>query len=402
MFYPVVFRPRYSHVLRAATLGLLAACSGTHPQRDHAAADPQEEGTVSIRNREQGLWGSQEPWKIVEDLQIGSVEGEGPASFGRIVDLAVDGMGRIWVADAQSNNIRVFDAGGGHVRSIGRKGGGPGEFTQIAGMDWHPNGTLWVLDGGNSRYTVLDTAGHLVETHPRAAGVTTTPWPGGFDARGNLYDLDAIPTANGGLAIGVVRHNDRRQPLDTIRLPEAKAEFFELVSPDGRHRDRATVPFTATQTWHLDRNRGEVWLASTADYRFTRQSFTGTPPRVVEREYTPVPITSEDVDQMLEYFQWFTNKGGKIDRSRIPDAKPAFVSMFTDDRDHLWVIPETSAEERPAFDVFDPEGRYLGRIHTASRLYSSPTPVVRGTYMYAVTESESGTAAVVRLRLEGR
>jgi NHL repeat len=64
-----------------------------------------------------------------------SADGEGPDVFRRIVDVALDPLGRVWVADAQMHEVRVFQPDGRHVRTLGRKGGGPAEFDGIAGMD---------------------------------------------------------------------------------------------------------------------------------------------------------------------------------------------------------------------------------------------------------------------------
>jgi hypothetical protein len=355
-----------------------------------------------VRNPEQGRWLGRQPWTAVEELRIGTADGGGPASFGNVVSLKVDPLGRTWVADAQASEIRVFDTEGRHVRSIGRKGGGPGEFNQISGMDWDRRGNLWVLDGVNSRYTVLDTAGRLMETKPRVAGITTTPWPGGFDRQGNLYDLAAVPAPGGAVTPALVRYDEALQPRDTLLIPDAPGEFFELVSPDGRSRNRVNVPFTPTQVWRLDPHTGDVWLATTGTFRFVRQRFSGDTAQVVEREHTPVRITSADMERMLDNFRWFTDKGGKLDRSRIPSTKPAFITMFVDDRDYLWVIPERGAGEDPAFDLFEPDGRYLGRMHTPVKIFSSPAPVVRGDYLYATSEDPSGAEVVVRLRINRR
>ena len=80
------------------------------------------------------------------EATIGSADGEGPAAFSRIVDVALDPMGRVWVADGLENEIRVFQPDGRYVRTIGQKGAGPKEFGLLGGMDWAPDGTLWVMD----------------------------------------------------------------------------------------------------------------------------------------------------------------------------------------------------------------------------------------------------------------
>jgi hypothetical protein len=319
--------------------------------------------------------------------------------FGQLVGLEVDPLGRLWVADAQAGEIRVFDASGHHVRTIGRKGGGPGEFAQLAGMDWAPDRTLWVVDGGNARYTLLDSAGHVVTTRQRTAAVTTIPWPGGFDAEGRLYDLVLLPASDGQVRHGVVRYGSDLQPQDTLQLPEPKVDYLELVSPNGRSRQRTNVPFSPYLVWGVDRE-GFVWSGVTDRYRLNRARFADDTVLVMELESAPVPITPAEMDAMMENYKWFTDQGGKIDRRKIPRVKPPFFSLFFDDRGRPWVIPAHADGEQAAFDVFEPSGRYLGRVTSPVEVLSAPAPVVQGNYLYGVTQDDLGVSSVVRLRIE--
>jgi hypothetical protein len=55
-----------------------------------------------------------------------------------------------------------------------------------------------------------------------------------------------------------------------------------------------------------------------------------------------------------------------------------------------------------SFDVFDPEGRYLGAVKAPSVVESSPIPVVRDDRMAYVTTNEPGAQFVVTARIRGR
>lgn len=52
--------------------------------------------------------------------------------------------------------------------------------------------------------------------------------------------------------------------------------------------------------------------------------------------------------------------------ARIPDVKPAFETFVVDDQGYLWVIRTSTTQDMSrrdvVFDVFDPEGRYLGAV----------------------------------------
>ncbi|HLL47323.1 MAG TPA: 6-bladed beta-propeller [Longimicrobiaceae bacterium] len=318
-----------------------------------------------------------------------------------VVGVVLDDLGRVWVADRQQQNIRVFDPRGTHVRTIGRKGSGPGEFRSVSGLTRMPNGNLLVLDFGNSRFSVYDTAGVLVTTYPRRTTVSISPWPGRFDRQGRLYDVESAGAANESRTNAVVRLDEAFQPTDTFRLPAFQMQYFEVSRKVDQNTDvtRVNVPFTPSQIWSID-PEGYVWVAVTDRYRLERYSFDGTVDRVVERRFTPVPVTAADRRRSLEGNYDFTRKGGRIDASRIPKTKPALNSLFFDHEGRMWVKPVRPEGENPVLDVFDPSGEYLGRVLAPERMVVGPGTAVRGDRMAALTMDEDGVQSVVVFRIE--
>lgn len=72
---------------------------------------------------------AQEAGDLEADLKeirgIGNEESAPPEYlFGRIVGIATNTNGHIYVADQQTRNVRVFDSDGRHTRTIGRRGPG--------------------------------------------------------------------------------------------------------------------------------------------------------------------------------------------------------------------------------------------------------------------------------------
>ena len=272
-----------------------------------------------VRNRPPGEWGTTDKWSLAEEVRIGDGADEGPSAFGRVVGVELDPMGRVWVADGLQHQIRVFAGDGRHVRSIGRKGAGPAEFQEIAGMDWGPDGNLWVLDAGNARFAVYDTTGKLVTTRSRTANVSLSPWTGGFDAQGRLYDLLNHRQQGQTSVTSLSRQDISSGAADTLKLPPFRQVFFgEVRRSEGTHTwvNQAPVPFTGHQVWALD-PRGYVWFASTDHYRMERLSPEGAPDRVIELEVRAIPVTRQDKERMLENYTWFEKQGGKLDPSLI-------------------------------------------------------------------------------------
>ncbi len=219
-------------------------------------------------------------------------------------------------------------------------------------MDWAPDGTLWMVDPNNNRISVIDTAGTYVTSHRMPGGIVISPWPGGFD-----------PGASGGFGLVLVRYDENLEPADTIQIPQRTGEgnFFELRSERGWMR--AGVPFSAGVTWQFVRRTPYIWFALTGEYRIYQRTIDGDTVRVISRDFDPLPVTGEDIDSAIVGLEWFTRQGGKVDHSKFPDTKPAIRRFSVDDVGRLFVVPVTSTELTDrVLDVFDEEGRYLGRL----------------------------------------
>lgn len=378
----------------------LAAC----PSADSAPAwegsiDTLPSGTVVVTNPARGLWDSAATWRVVEELRIGSVDEVGPELFGQVAAVEVDPAGRLWVLEGQAQEIRVFDRDGRYVRTIGRKGGGPGEFNQPIGMAWDPSGRLWVLDPQNNRISVIDTAGTFVTSHPAIGGWIYNPWPGGFDTAGTFYTY--VPDVGAqDFSMLMVRYDTAMHPLDTLRPPRypGEPEFFEVRSERGTMR--TGVPFGPGLEWELT-TAGDFWAALTGPYELYRLSGKGDTARRVTRAFDAVSVTAEDVDSAVADLEWFTSQGGKVDRSKIPGTKPALRGLFVADDGYLWAAPTTRdrADQGHVFDIFDPEGRYLGLVRLPFALSSYPPPVIRDGMIVGVTEDELEVPFVVRARI---
>ena len=106
-------------------------------------------------------------------LSIGVVTGEPEYQFTQIQGAGALPGGGYWVA--QLNNppqIRIFDAGGRHVRSIGRTGQGPGELRGIAWAHRLGADTLRVYDWWASRFTYFSLDGVMLREMMRPGSPT--------------------------------------------------------------------------------------------------------------------------------------------------------------------------------------------------------------------------------------
>ncbi len=375
---------------------LCVACARGADRSDAAAwegtVDTLSTGQIVVRNEGRGTWTA--PWSAEETLRLGSATGTGPETFGQIRSLDVDGAGRLWILDGQADEIRVFDASGEYVRTVGRKGSGPGEFAQPMRLDLGPDGRIWVMDPDNGRLSQFDTAGTYLAGLPAAGGFITLPWPGGFDDADRYYS--PAPVFEPSFHMGLARFDTTYSPLDTLTPPEdpdTRPSF--KIEEGGLTRVVASVPFTGQLLWRVS-PQGTLWALVTGDYRLFELDAAGDTLRTAYRSYDPVPVTSADRAEAIEDLKWFTDLGGRIDLSLIPSVKPGASTFFIDDRGNLWVLPVTSGDDaRQPWDIFDPTGIYLGRIELPFTMAASPLPRVEGDLLYGVVRDELDVPYVV-------
>lgn len=387
----------------------LVACAGADraPVR-MVSFDTLPSGQVVVQNPATGLWDSVSAWRVVEDLRIGSADGDEGAAFSRIGALAVDDAGHIYVLDRQAQDVRVFDADGRHLRTLGGKGGGPGEFRQASGLAIDSAGRLWVVDPTSRRYTVFAPDGNLAGEYRREANATGFDWHGGF-ASGAFWDSWGVYDPPGDVSTrrtGFFRFDSAGSYPDTLLLPSFAEESYlvTFAISGGTGRMHVQVPFTAEELLAFDA-RGSVWRAVSDAYRVTQMALTGDTVRVVSRDYDRLPVTPEERERALERLQGpMAAANAALDASRIPESKPALLDIVVDDQGFLWGAPyDTGGRTALRLDVFDPEGRYLGQALTAMRSWRrSPRPVIRGGYFYYVEADSLDVPYVVRARIEGR
>jgi hypothetical protein len=104
-------------------------------------------------------------------------------------------------------------------------------------------------------------------------------------------------------------------------------------------------------------------------------------------------LTDEDLDRWIEDTTALLTEGSgatptNVSRSElephIPDRKPLFDLLVTDDENRLWarrVVPDGAL---PRYDVFDVDGMFLGAVHVPLDLIDRYAPVIRNGRLYAI------------------
>ncbi len=340
----------------------------------------------------------------MELWRLGSRDGGDPATtFSDIWDFAVDGSGGVYVLERQAAEVRHFDAGGRHVRTLGGHGQGPGEFTNPIGLAWASSGHLWVVDQGNARYTVFDTTGQLVSTFPRQIWGWGFPWGGAFDDAGTLFE----PTYITDRGTGESRHLYARfqldsglTPTDSFPLPETRGESgsYRIDRPDGGRRFIA-IPYAPELTWNFD-GRDGIWFGTGDGYSLFRQDLAGDTTHLVEVEAEPVSVSNEELDEVRAGVEQYGERHTAAILAQTPEHKPAFRRIVVSDSGFVWVARYGEGTSFDRWDVFTPDGRLLGWVHMP--LSPNPPPRIRGNRMVGVLRDEFDVPYVVMYVFEAR
>ncbi|MGD2134522.1 MAG: 6-bladed beta-propeller [Gemmatimonadales bacterium] len=360
---------------------------------------------------------------LQEQVSVGVFEGPEEYMFGRVGAIAVTPSGELLVLDRQVPAIRKYSADGTYVSDIGREGGGPGEFRQPEAMNVLPDGRILVRDPGNGRITVFNPDGSWsADWRLPSGGTWSTSEKLYVDTAGNAYtyillDIQADITD---WRYGLARYTPEGVLVDTIAYPTWDYEEHTVVARREGSSSSRRVPFTPEVVVAFS-PLGYMVGGVSDDYRIAL--LRRVVPRLrIERAYTPVPVSDEEADERVRHVTRNLQRnypGWRWDGPAIPEHKPAFRDILVADDGRLWVhVPQpgepfrseaAAAEEeertgRPqlryrepaAFDVFEPDGRYLGRVEAPTGFRTGPEPVIRGDTVWAIVFDELDVATVVR------
>jgi hypothetical protein len=410
----------------ASTLGVafaLAGCeSGTGTAARLQAVIDTVGDTITVHTVSGSVWG--DTADLVPEVTIGTMEGADEYILGLPTQLAVAPVGTMYVLDRQVPVVRAYGSDGTFLYNVGRDGGGPGEYKNPDGLAVLPDGRVLVKDPGNARIAVFSPNGEPAGSWQYRGGWNTSHRYY-VDTTGASYALILLES---GLPpwewrYGLARWNADGELLDTLPTPTWDFEKPRVTAQREGSSSSTNVPFSPTTTFSFSPFGYMVGALST-DYRIDLFRGDGTVLRI-ERDWDPVPVLAgEREEQERRISENFRRQypGWRWNGPAIPDTKPPFTDIFTGDDGRIWVqlsqtgVPTMSEAEareeedrsgRPVmryrapvvYDVYEPDGSYLGVVQTPSEFRTSPEPVARGDYLWGVVRDELDVPSIVRFRI---
>lgn len=300
--------------------------------------------------------------------------------FDDIRGLAFDSRGRIVVADARHDNVRVFSIAGDLLFSFGRPGSGPGDLKQPCCIAIDKKGRLWIQEPGNRRYSIFElgtgAARFLwtVRMPTQSSGLLDRiAWGEG----GLLLDVATLysaPTRRFRLvrskvdSLGVARVIDTLpDPPDdslarttlTRTLPGGAVGSTEIAQPFGPHPLRAFGP------------DGEFATAISSQYAVSWYDQHGKRLRLLVRRIEAPALSRRETLRAEETLDAMARRNG-IRRGALPFGVPSrkapLQNIAFDLRGRLWVEHSVSAGADGIADVYSRSGSHVG-------VFSWPTHV---------------------------
>ena len=355
-----------------------------------------------------GVWDvyPEQTWTVSEDLRIGDLSGHGPAAFGDVRCLGVDPMERIWVVDALSSELRIFQPDGVFLRVVGGKGVGPSEFQHIGDAFPGPGNEIWVEDRSLRRYEVFDTSGNRIGGH-RVVISNMSNAPRAWTQQGVFVAGDLKMARFYGLVEGQLVPLGRSAEWPERQGDAVPAIRFESTG-EISGSTAARVPFAST---------GRGFLGSELDYWEAR--YIGTDRYVIRRfrledsrplltirhRFDPVAIPdSIRVAATDSVLRQYTAGGGELVSNfgwrMVPRYYPAFDDFFLSSDGTVWVR-RRFARGVVGFDVFGPGGQYLGQPTTLGDVTDMDVQIITANSIYAIETDDLGVDYVVKLGISG-
>jgi len=368
---------------------------------------------------------------LVEELSIGVADGAEEYIFGDIADVALGRDGSLYVFDRQVPIVRHYDASGKFLRNIGRAGSGPGEYRSASGIATTPDGRLLVWDTGNWRINVYSANGDVL-----------TQWttPSGMSGSGTAQFSRAIFVDTAGIV------TTRKMIFD--RNPENRPTIWVRFRPDGTPADTIHEP-PAPELGKLSARADRVSTSSPVPFapiRYVALSpfgylVAGYPNRYafeihqpgravvsVRRDVKPEPVTRAERAEgrkNIEDRMRQTDPNWSWNGPDIPDSKPLYYGLIVGHDGRIWIsltrgtepkiggISSTSGvgpgvprAPRPAadreaskptlYDVFEPDGRYLGQVQSPA---GTSAVVRKGDRVWAVAVGDDDVPRLKRYRI---
>jgi len=353
-------------------LAVLAACGSAGDDTVRVVVDTVG-GIERITTRGNGAWREGDAWRVDSPgVRIDSSSGAAADVFGSVSGLAVAHDGRIYIADGQANEIRVFTSDGKPLTRFGRQGEGPGEFRAVDGVAIFPDGRIAVRDPRIFRLSIFHADGRFISSFrlmrpfmqvTRGEGLWVTR-----DARVvDRVTVTATLEVSKPSTVSVMIYSGDGVVQDTLGLVEVPPGGGIPITRNGMLAASMGIPFAPAPIVAVDPD-GNVAYSDGVQYEIAVIRAGQSTVRRFARERALDVVTGDERDaaraQLDERVRQLVGEG-RLGAFEFPANKPAYTHLVADATGHWWAGHRSGSDfwEQPtSYDLYDPDGRFLGAV----------------------------------------
>ncbi|MDH5468479.1 MAG: 6-bladed beta-propeller [Candidatus Aminicenantes bacterium] len=343
-----------------------------------------EDGVKVIKNPKEPMYG-EDVFGLEEELSIETKEiSQTEETFQKIVSLAIDDKGNIFILDKKAGNIKIFDKNGKSLKTIGRKGEGPGEFGAPERCAFTPNNELYVYDSGRRIIHIFNIDGEFKREVPVSMPFFEGPK---FTSKGEIIASHGV--------MGEKPFFELKK-FDSEMSPILSFTSIPMLKPPKVH---VFVYLTASDLkWDVSSRDEIIWgIMTTPEYELFVHNEDGKYIKRITKEFTPVKLSKKEYKKLMT--KWF-GKVPTFDRWDliIPDNYPPFQLFIVDDEGRIFVkrFMEVEKSDNHHFDVFDEEGKYITNIILDSKFQFG---IFKNKKLFSIEEDEDGYQYVKRYKV---
>lgn len=313
----------------------------------------------------------------------------------RIVDIVVDGSGRMIVGDAGASKLLIVDSIGSAAAMLGRPGEGPGEYRFITTVDLLSGDSLFVYDGILQRATIYappyaDVAatvdyGNAIPPLPFWATATRSrhvvavySQPVSPTQAGPRMSFVRVLSPQGAILADTVAFYPGSKPV-TYRTPGS------VVSAGDPFSRRGIVRVSDSEL---------IYVGHTEQSQVRVYRLDGSLARTIDINAVARPVLPEEVDSIAERL---APELRPVLRADAPVYWPLFRDFVVDEQDQLWVRSEAALGEPEAWTVYGEHDEAIARV-----IFPVPIEIkhIKGRQIYGVVLSEFDEPRVAVFRTE--
>jgi len=287
---------------------------------------------------------------------------------------------------SNENFVYKFDNQGRFVKSFVRKGQGPGEIEWGGRVMFIGGNELIIKDPSKTKFSIYNTEGDFLRDELLKSHLSILKVFG--NGKRLVFWQDNFPP-------------DREKLINHLGLCESGfediKEFYTYSFPNIMVAEKVYTP-------------GNFWIDGTSEdqifigdgelgYEIMVFDLEANLIRKIRKEYAPVELTEEYKRNFME-----RRKNSPFrDKYKFRNHWPPFQYLFADEEDRIFVMTYEKgvSPNEWIFDIFTPEGVFMGRVPIKSRIESREFAIkAKHNRVYSICEKESGYKELVVYRMK--